>query len=1278
MGAIQKLKSSEEVVLDYIVSLKKHYQSGSSTEHSYRGNLEGLMSKLNPDIMVINEPKRIKCGAPDYIVKIKNTPLGYIETKDIGEKLDKAEKSKQLIKYFDSLSNLILTNYLEFRWYVKGELRLKVNLAKKNKKGIILQDEEVGKFLNLIDRFFSEETFTVHSAANLTERLAGNARNVKELILNSFNEEEDSIWLYSWLEAFKKALVKDIDKELFSDMFAQTMVYGFFAARVHSAEEQFSRLNATQILPKTNPFLRKLFYEFAGLDMPDSFNWAVDEIVELLKRTDIKKILEEFYNKQEREDPVIHFYESFLNSYNSKLQKRRGVYYTPSPIVNYIVNSVDCILKSQFNNNGLADDKALVLDPATGTASFLQQVIKKIKSKYKKNDGLWDAYVSGSLLERIFGFEILMAPYAIAHLKLGLQLKDTGYTFKKNQRLGIYLTNTLEQIANKSQEMVFKWISAEADAATEIKREKPIMVVLGNPPYRGESANQGEWITNLMRGYDTITKTKTTNYFELDNKPLGEKNPKWLNDDYVKFIRFGEWRIEQTGHGVLAFITNHSFLDNPTFRGMRESLLQSFDELYLIDLHGSSKKKEDIPEGIRDENVFDIQQGVSINIFIKKKESSNNTLARVFRADLWGTKEDKYSWLDVNSIETTNFQEIKPKLPFYLFAERDENIEQEYKKGVSVKDLFIKSSVGITTGRDNLTIDFNEDKLHSKIRKFKEFKGTKKQLESQFEIKVSNEWNFKEAITMLNKERTGVKSIKPITYRPFDNRFIFYHSAVVRRTRNKIMKHMIDIENIALVSARSNKSSIQDQFFVTKFMTECKAGEASTQSAIFPLYRSIEKTPMFKGEHISNMDKYYIDKISSFLKNKYIDKILFQYMYGLFYSSQYRKRYSDFLKVDFPKVLVFKNRKLFNQISQLGDRLIKLHTQSVEKLESSSKFPQKGNNLVENIKYSITSQKLEINEKQYFSNIPPEVWSYKIGGYEVLSKFLTSREGHNLSVQEILQVIQIVEIIKQTIALSKDVDHLIESKGGFSEEKFLNLGTCPTKETYSEYQNELDNIIKLPKRKLSGFEQALLRRRVLFSYIIDKLPKDSNLARVKLAKVFYVCDVECADDFKTKYFRDVAGPLDHRLFYNKKTGLDSLGFKDGLFDIKVIKLKKGVKYIYRPTKRNEAFLKEHISEIEGNIQIFNKVIDIFSALNFEQSEIVATLYACWNDLMISKKKLTDKLIIAEFLSNWHPNKKQYTVNRLLKAIQWMREKQLVPPGIRGRTGKKRVRENIPF
>ena len=418
------------------------------------------------------------------------------------------------------------------------------------------------------------------------------------------------------------------------------------------------------------------------------------------------------------------------------------------------------------------------------------------------------------------------------------------------------------------------------------------------------------------------------------------------------------------------------------------------------------------------------------------------------------------------------------------------------------KNLFIKSSVGITTGRDNLTVDFDENKLHSKIKRFKKFRGTNKQLESQFEIKVSNGWNFKESIAALNTEGTGVKLIKPITYRPFDNRFVFYHSAVVGRTRNKIMKHMIDIENIALVSARSNKSLVQDQFFVTQFMTECKAGEASTQSAIFPLYRSVEKTPMFKDECISNLNRYYIDKISSFLKEKNIDEVFFQYMYGLFYSNQYRKRYGKFLKIDFPKVLIFKNKKLFNQISRLGCHLIKLHAQNGKKLESSSKFPQKGGNLVENIKYSPTSQKLQINEKQYFSKVPLEVWSYKIGGYEVLPKFLKSREDCYLSFSEIVQVIQVVEIIKQTIAVSKEIDSLIKRAGGFSEDKFLNLGIHPTKETYSEYQDEVGNVIEFPKRKLSNFEQALLKRRTLFSYILNKLPKGFKLSSCEISKSF--------------------------------------------------------------------------------------------------------------------------------------------------------------------------------
>ena len=383
------------------------------------------------------------------------------------------------------------------------------------------------------------------------------------MIVSTFEHEKEQAWLHNWLAAFRETLIPDLDAKQFADMFAQTLAYGLFAARVHAPPGRpFSREMAAYNLPKTNPFLRKLFAEIAGVDMPDSIAWAVDDIVELLKHADMAEILTDFGKEGKgKEDPVVHFYETFLAAYDPKMRQVRGVYYTPEPVVSYIVRSIDHLLKTRFNRpKGLADENTLILDPATGTATFLYYVIEQIHRKFAKQAGAWDDYVAKHLLNRVFGFELLMAPYAVAHLKLGMQLQETGYKFGSDQRLGIYLTNTLEEAAKKSKQLFAGWVAEEANAAAGIKRDRPILVVLGNPPYSGISANRGEWITGLLADYRSV-----------DGEPLGEKKV-WLKNDYIKFLRFGQWRIERTGHGVVAFITDHSYLDSPTFRGMRRHL----------------------------------------------------------------------------------------------------------------------------------------------------------------------------------------------------------------------------------------------------------------------------------------------------------------------------------------------------------------------------------------------------------------------------------------------------------------------------------------------------------------------------------------------------------------------------------------------------------------------------------------------------------------------------------------------------------------------------------
>jgi predicted helicase len=632
----------------YLKAIEKALARGNATEHTHRPALKSLLESLGEGITATNEPKHIKCGAPDLIVMRGDLPLGHVETKNVGGSLDAAERSEQLQRYLGSLDNLILTEYMEFRWYVRGEhvQTARLGTFDAGRGRLRVEPEGAGEVEKLIDNFLTEVVPTINSPKELAERMARVARLIRHAILDALKLEVAGGSLHEQMKGFREVLLHDLDEEQFADMYAQTICYGLFAARVnHRGTEAFTRRHAAHELPRTNPFLRKLFQHVAGPDLDaEPHAWAVDGLAELLNRTNIGAILQDFGRATRREDPVVHFYETFLAAYDPKMREARGVYYTPEPVVSYIVRSVDHILKEDFRlRGGLADatkiklknangkgttetHKVLILDPATGTGTFLHGVINHIYESFKQNRGMWSSYVSEHLLPRLFGFELLMAPYAVAHMKLGLQLADTGYEFETDERLRVYLTNTLEEAHEVSRMPLFtQWLAEEANEASRIKQDAPVMVVLGNPPYSGHSANTGAWIANLLRGRDMLTNTETGNYFEVDGKPLGERNPKWLNDDYVKFIRFAQWRIEQTGYGVLAFITNHGYLDNPTFRGMRQSLMETFDDIYVLNLHGNSKKKERAPDGSEDENVFDIQQGVAICLMVKragKKETA--------------------------------------------------------------------------------------------------------------------------------------------------------------------------------------------------------------------------------------------------------------------------------------------------------------------------------------------------------------------------------------------------------------------------------------------------------------------------------------------------------------------------------------------------------------------------------------------------------------------------------------------------------------------------------
>ncbi|MCB9391789.1 MAG: N-6 DNA methylase [Calditrichaeota bacterium] len=774
-----------DAIKTYVKTLSKALDSGLTTEHTHRSTLEALIKALGPELQVLNEPKRIHVGSPDLVIRKTIArghylPLGYIETKDVGDKLDATEKSEQLQRY-KRLSNLILTDYLEFRWFVDGKNRLTVSLAKVKNGKVKLEADGEEQLLNLLSSFLNHPVEDICSPKELAAKMAGLCKNIDGMISNAFAQNGASELMQDLKSAFERTLLPDITNAQFADMFAQTLGYGLFAARIHHASASpspftgkgqgdgvgvaFTRTAAAREIPKSNPFLRNLFETMHSTALEDEpFIGFVDDLTAVLAHTDIGAVLKHFGKRTKQEDPILHFYETFLSEYDPKERKRRGVYYTPEPVVSYIVRSVDILLKEKFGlKDGLADTstievevkegdkfvkktlpKVLILDPACGTGTFLYSVVDLIRNRFMEQNraGEWQAFVKEQLIPRIYGFELQMAPYAVAHLKLAMQLaghdlesdalrKKWGYEFDKDERLNVYLTNSLEESFHKAEQFFgsMRIITQETNAAATIKNRLPIMVVLGNPPYAGHSANRSE-ITEIIVGRKVTRPSfigeKLRTYYRVDGRPLNEKNPKWLQDDYVKFLRYGQWRIaemhldDQPAKGILAFITNHSYLDNPTFRGMRRSLQTSFDDIFVLDLHGNSKKRETAPDGGKDENVFDIMQGVTIGVFVKTRKNDEDLGKRVHRADVWGKREVKYDWLGAHDHSNTEWTTLEPSKPFYLFTEQDSDAEAEYNQEKSIQKVFEQNSVGIVTARDDLVVHWNAEDAFETARRFSE------------------------------------------------------------------------------------------------------------------------------------------------------------------------------------------------------------------------------------------------------------------------------------------------------------------------------------------------------------------------------------------------------------------------------------------------------------------------------------------------------------------------------------------------------------------------------
>ena len=829
--------SPNSILRNYYNALSKERGTGQATEHSYRSAFKAMLEALGGDsLQAVNEPSHTAVGAPDFIVQRHRVPVGHVECKDIGENLDNAERTEQLKRYLSGLPNLLLTDYLDFRWYVDGELRdsCKVGIVDTNGK---LSRDPAGteKVATLLDSFFHVDAPSINNPRDLARRMAASARLLREGIATILEKEDQTGALHTWLRAYREALIEGLSESDFADMQAQTFAYGLFAARCRfnrTPENPFTREAA--VFTDTTPFLSNLFVNIAGPNIDSGIRWIADDLALLLDRADMSAILSDFGNPAGGHiDPVIHFYEDFLHAYDPRLRETRGVYYTPQPVVSYIVRSINALLQDRFGlKDGLADSqrvtierpggtkeetpKVIILDPAAGTGTFLQEVVASIRNTIERKgmSGAWPDYVSNHLLPRLFGFELLMAPYAICHLKLSLEIAGTttDVTLPSDQRINVFLTNALEEPheRNKGQLTLLQHaIAQESASADAVKREYPVMVVLGNPPYSGHSANKGNWIRNLLRGKDG--SDATGNYFQVDGSKLEERNPKWLNDDYVKFIRYAQRRIEIRGEGVLGFVTNHSYLDNPTFRGMRQNLMETFDEIYLLDLHGNSKKKERTPDGGKDENVFDIQQGVAIGLFVKYQKPSGGP-GRVFHADLYGERDvqdgsGKYQWLAANDYRTTDWAELAPKSPHYLFIPRDDDLAQEYEAGWSIPEIFPLNSIGIVTARDRITIHWSADQVMETVRDFVELSEEKAREKYRLR-KDSDDWKILWAQEDL--VRSGIKAelATPTLYRPFDTRYTYYTGTTagfICRPRKDVMRHFLAGDNLGIATTRGTE-----------------------------------------------------------------------------------------------------------------------------------------------------------------------------------------------------------------------------------------------------------------------------------------------------------------------------------------------------------------------------------------------------------------------------------------------------------------------------------------
>jgi predicted helicase len=997
---------------DYLSEIQRQFASGVAREHTYRPALQQLLATLLPQLTVSNEPARQACGAPDYILQRRegNVPVAFVEAKDIGDTDlgGRKQHKEQFERYRASLDNIIFTDYLDFWLYENGEYVESVRIAELRGNKIVPLKENFAKFESLITHFGNAQPQRITSPSKLAEIMAAKARLLADVIERTLDTGGGDGNLEGQMTAFKDVLIHDITPKEFADVYAQTIAYGMFAARLHdTTPENFSRQEAAALIPKTNPFLRRLFQDIAGYDLDERISWIVDDLAETFRVTDMPKVMAGFGQRTQQTDPMIHFYEDFLSAYDPRLRKSRGVWYTPQAVVSFIVRAVDEILQTEFGlSDGLADTSKIkmrvanqksvkrgqadsydidvhrvqILDPATGTGTFLAETVSRIHERFAGQAGMWQSYVEQHLLPRLNGFELLMASYTMAHLKLDMLLTETGYKAVNNERLRIFLTNSLEEHHKDTGTLFSQFLAREANGVDTIKRDTPVMVVLGNPPYNKNSRNSNDYINNLVSDYRV---------------GLNERNTVPLDDDYVKFIRLGEYFIKkQTGEGILAYITANSFLDGVTHRKMRNSLLKSFDKIYIVNLHGNAKKNEVGHNGEIDQNVFDIQTSVSINIFVKtgKKELSEN--GQIFYIDLYGKREEKYHFLFNNSLNSIEWVTLENK-DDAIWRITDYSSEDEYNKKFHITELFPISSPCIRTHNDKRLISFEP---------------------------FNNSHNQR------------------YLFKAFDFRYVDYDLSKIGRPRIRVMKEFLNHQNIGLIFQRGSSSNFPNTPLLTNLLSDqgaVKPGTTAT-ATVAPLYIYTEGTSLLDIVRTPNLDPKIVGKIAEGIGLEFeVEKSgeagrfapidLLDYIYAVLHSPAYRKKYREFLKIDFPRVPYPASAIEFRRLASLGSELRRIHLMEHPDLSDLiTRYPVSGSNTVEKTRWEPdadgTTGRVWINDTQYFEGVPAVAWEFYIGGYQPAQKWLKDRRGHTLSFDDIRYYQRIIKALAMTEDITEKID----------------------------------------------------------------------------------------------------------------------------------------------------------------------------------------------------------------------------------------------------------------